>query len=480
MTRRPNIVLIHTDQQRGDCLGIEGHPVLQTPNMDYLAASGARFRRAYSECPTCIPARHTILTGMEPQASGVVGFSTTAKIARPESTLPELLKRSGYQTVHMGRGWHQHPGHAHYGFEIRQQDSRNEHYSRIHQLPELGGLHRKGIDGAYGHPHYMTHGIGPNDMDARPWPYPEEFHETNWSFNKGIEFLNSRDKERPFLLSVGITAPHPPLVPPQVYYDRYFHGEIDEPCWGEWAEPPENGGKGAPPGHGKQLLTGARLRQTKSGYYGLINHVDDQMRIFLARLASLGLRENTYLFFLSDHGEMLGDHYFWRKALPYEGSARVPFLLSGPGIAPGQVWDCPIGFQDILPTCCEMADLPVPDHVTGKSLLPLVKGQTDEPVRPWIHGEHSPMEDQHPGMHYLTDGCQKYIWFNDGSEQLFDLETDPSEMQDLSGKDVFQADLRQWRQRLIQKLEGRPEGFSDGENLIPHRPYEVHNAFAVT
>lgn len=479
-TDKSNIILVHVDQMRADCLGIEGHPVVQTPNVDYLAASGGRFTRAYSECPICIPARHTLLTGMEPQTTGVVGFSTTARIARPEATLPELLKRDGYQTAHFGRDWHQHPEHCHYGFEIMQRDSRSEHFSRFHSIPAFGGNHRKSVPGvSYGSPHFLTHGIGPNDVDARPWPYDEEFHETNWSFNKGIEFLLTRDLERPFFLSVGVTAPHPPLVPPQVYYDRYFHGEIDAPCIGDWATPPENGGRGLPPGHSKQILTGARLRQTKAGYYGLINHIDDQMRLFVERLQSLGWRQNTYILFVSDHGEMLGDHYFWRKSLPYEASARIPFLLSGPGIASGQVFDTPVGLQDILPTCCEAAGIEIPDHVTGKSLLPLVQGKSGKPVREWIHGEHAAMGDPYPGMHFLTDGKMKYIWFNDGIEQLFDLECDPRECRNLSADPGYGSQLNTWRSRLIEKLGDRPEGFSDGERLIPNRDYPPHNAIAL-
>ncbi len=473
MPDAPHIVLIHTDQQRGDCLSIDGHPVLQTPVLDALAARGARFRHGYTECPTCIPARHCLMTGMDPQATGVVGFSLKARIARPEATLPELLKRAGYQTAHVGRGMHQYPGHCHYGFEIREGNPFAEHYSRFHQLSFPG--HQKPAEINW--PHLTTHGLSFNDSDARPWPYDEEFHETNFSVNKAIEFLHKRDLERPFFLSVGFTAPHPPLVPPQAFYDRYINEDLDPPAIGDWAERPDEEGLGVDPGGGKQVLKGGILQRTKAGYYASISHVDNQLRLFLEQLRKAG--DNTYVFFISDHGEMLGDHYFWRKSLPYEASARIPFLLSGPGIDPRTVSEAPVGLQDILPTCCELAGIETPAHVTGRSLVQLAKGQEDADFRNWLHGEHSVMGDQHPGMHYLTDGQHKYIWFNDGREQLFDLAQDPNELRDLAAEPADQDRLVAWRERLIKRLEGRPEGFSDGKQLIPGRDYREHNALAV-
>ncbi len=217
------------------------------------------------------------------------------------------------------------------------------------------------------------------------------------------------------------------------------------------------------------------LHQTKAGYYGSITHIDDQLSHFFDNLSSIN--EQTFIFFVSDHGEMLGDHYFWRKSLPYEGSARVPFLLSGPGIDPGFVSDAPVGLQDVMPTCCDLAGIKIPEHVTGMSVLPIIRGDVSI-THEWIHGEHGKMDDQHPGMHYLTDGQSKYIWFNDGTEQFFDLKNDPRELRNLVEADPQSEEVGIWRARLIRKLDGRPEGFSDGEKMIPHRSHLHHNALA--
>ena len=472
MTNAPNIVLIHADQYRFDCFSLRGHPHVQTPTLDRLARSGVDFTAAYSECPICIPARHTALTGLDPQASGVLGFAERARIARPDTTLPALLKRAGYQTAHVGRDWHQYPAHAHYGFETYDADPFTEQYSTFHDLF---------VPGQHGDkpnwPHFGTHALEPNSSRARPWSYPEEFHQTNFAVNKGVEFLQRRDRERPFFLSLGTVAPHPPLTPPASYLERYLRQELDPPAVGDWAERPANEGLGLGPQSGRQILEGERLREAKAGYYGLISHLDDQLALFLARLKQR--ESNTYIIFLSDHGEMLGDHYLWRKSQPYEGSAHIPFFLSGPDIALGKEVDVPTGLQDLLPTCCDIAGVAVPEHITGRSVLGLARGNSPPDWRNWLHGEHAPVTDIHPGFHYLTDGASKYIWFIDGREQLFNLKDDPRELDDLSTSATNGEALNVWRERLIQRLAKRPEGFVSGGTLVPNVRYEKTNRGAV-
>jgi arylsulfatase A-like enzyme len=409
---------------------------------------------------------------MAPDASGVVGFAMRTRIARPEATLPELLRRAGYQTAMVGRNMHTYPKGKRYGFETVADNPFKEFYSRFHSI-----RHHSKHPAFQLWPHRHQHGMQNNGITAGPWPYDDEFHETNFSINKSLEFLDNRDPEAPFFLATGFVAPHPPLVPPRHYYDRYSRMELDHPVIGDWAERPENDGRGLPIGCGKQVLEGERSRQTRAGYYGLINHIDDQLLLLLERVRS---EPNTYVFFISDHGEMLGDHYFFRKSCPYEGSMHVPFMLSGPGIDSDQVIDKPVGLQDILPTCCELAGVDVPEQVTGNSILPLLNGKKGASWRSFLHAEHAPMDDQHPGWHCLVDQRFKYIWFNDGTEQLFDLKTDPNELQDISGEPEFKTELETRRKQLVSKLEGRPEGFSDGEKLISNRPYRHAMPHAVT
>jgi arylsulfatase A-like enzyme len=457
-TSSPNLVLIMTDQHRYDCLGIHGHPHVMTPHLDHFAAQGIDCSRAYSDCPTCIPARHCLLTGCHPSTTGVVGFDTTAEIHRP--TLPDTLRRAGYQTVSVGRSMHQHPEHRRYGFEIRMENPYQDRYSRIQQE------FRPSDQGIFGnHPHINGHGLGPNSHIARPWPFAEEFHQTNWAVNKAVEFLDHRDRDAPFFLSLGFVAPHPPLIPPRDYYQRYVDQDLDDPVVGDWVEdpPPLHGME---PGYHAQRIEGQRNQLCRAGYYGLINHVDDQLNIFLTRLAMES--EPVYVVFTSDHGEMLGDHHCFRKAVGLEGSAHVPLMMTGPDLESGTTLDTPVTLADLMPTFLDWAGVEPIGEMDGTSLNEYRTGGMIS--RDWIHGEHAPAGS--PGHHYLVDQRHKYIWETEnGRELLFDLKADPGECHNLVDIPDHQETLTQMRGLLAKRLQDRPEGFSDGECLIPGRPH---------
>ena len=456
---RPNFVLIMTDQQRGDCLGIEGRQGLQTPNLDSLAVSGVRFTRAYSACPSCIAARRSVMSGQAPATHGMVGYKAHEEW-RTQHTLPGELKRTGYQTVLVGRDMHLHPDRKRYGFD--QMITTNHDY--LHWLEEHTSSWQGGSFG---------NGIGPNDWTAAPWHLDEYLHATNWTVENGLRFLDDRDPSCPFFLTVSFTAPHPPLAPPAHYLERYLRMDIGEPVIGDWATPPPNDGVGQETYAPRVKLTGEALRYCYAGYYGLITHVDDQLSRFLLRIRQCA--PNTYILFVADHGEMLGDHYLFRKRLPYAGSARVPCFLSGLDIEAGQVCDCPISHYDIMPTFLDLAKIPVPETVEGSSLVPLIGGG-DAHWRTYVHGEHtlggSYGGPEEAGMHFLTDGKEKYIWFvTSGREQLFNLVTDPTECHDLAQSSEYADKTNVWRKRLVAELANRPEGFTSGEKLIPGRPY---------
>lgn len=471
-SNRPNIVLVMTDQHRGDCLGVDGHPDLLTPNLDGLAHAGARFTRAYSECPICIPARHALMTGRCPQSTGVTGFAANARIADEKHCLPNLFRRAGYQTASVGRNMHTHPPYRRYGFETVHH---NQH--RFYEDHGVKPLSNRG-DTWSDWPHLQSHGIGVNGIAARPWPLDERLHETHVSIRRAIDFLDHRDREDPFFLYVGTVAPHPPLVPPADYYHRYDRAGLRPPAVGDWVgsdrcalhHPPDR----VPPTNAaspRHVLQGNQLRSTLAGYYGLINHFDDQLQLLLTRLAD---ERETYVLFTSDHGEMLGDHHCFRKSMPYEGSARIPFLLSGPGIPTHTVVDTPVLLMDILPTCCELAGIDLPTNIDGQSLVPLTRGQAIG--RTIVHGTHGAMRGAHDGFHYLTDGRCKYIWWvGGGQEQLFDLTTDPSECNDLAASAPHADRLAEFRTHLIQRLADAAEGFVRDGQLVAGLAYGATN-----
>ncbi|MCM8769244.1 MAG: sulfatase-like hydrolase/transferase, partial [Candidatus Omnitrophica bacterium] len=322
---------------------------------------------------------------------------------------------------------------------------------------------------------YWDHGISGNGWTARPWHLDERFHPTTWTVTEALRFLTRRDPSCPFFLVVSFIAPHPPLVPPAFYLDRYLRQPLPKPYIGDWAVPPENNGRGSHIQSYRVNLQGEALKAARAGYYGLINHLDDQLYRLLGDHTGLkgDLGKNTYLIFTSDHGEMLGDHYLFRKCYPYEGSARIPFLISGPQIESGLVSSYPVCLEDIMPTVLELAGIPIPQTVEGQSLLPILRGEKRRLAREYLHGEHATCYHINQANHFLTDGVEKYCWFSaTGQEQLFNLKEDPGELHNLAAKIEHQDRLLFWRSKLIEKLRNRPEGFTDGERLIPGKPHQ--------
>ena len=464
---RPNILLIMPDQMRGDCLSLEHHPVLLTPNIDEIGGQGVHFTRAYTTCASCIPARRSLLTGQFPGTNGMVGYQEGCPIGT--QTMTQTLRDAGYATTLVGRYMHQSPYEEPYGYDTRVLGStyiQDDDYAKMLDaaVPGLGGV--RGL------------GVSFNGWQARPWTLSEHLHPTNWTVTRAREMLQGQDDDRPFFLTTSFYAPHPPFIPPPFYMDRYLGMELPPPAIGDWAAPPPNDGIGAGVDAHRTHLTGEALRSAQAGYFGLINHLDDQLywliREFGRKSGAMG--RPWVIVFTADHGEMLGDHHYFRKCEPYEGSSRIPFLIQGSpelAFAAGGSHRGPICLEDIMPTLLELADIPVPEHVDGHSLLPVLRGEA-EALRPWLHGEHAPCYGQDQAYHFLTDGKMKYIWRPaDGYEQLFDLEEDPRELCDLSLEAWNREQVEQWRGRLIKHLEDRPEGFTDGDALIPGRPYEA-------
>jgi arylsulfatase len=470
-TQRPNFLIFMTDQQRGDCLSIDGHPALLTPNMDHLGHRGTRFTRAYATCPSCIPSRRSLMSGQFPATNGMVGYQEGVPWD-PPATLPGELAKAGYQTAIVGRTMHLSPPEKDFGFQTRVlQDGRpgapDAYGPALAASPYGSGDHRQfGI--------VLSHGISGNGWTARPWHLDESLHPTTWTVTQAARFLRERDADRPFFLVVSFIAPHPPLVPPAFYMERYLRMELPPPSIGDWAEPPPDHGLGLPVDSDRVDLRGEALRSAQAGYLGLINHLDDQLQRLQNELRVAGLAQNTVTLMTSDHGEMLGDHYLFRKCYPFEGSARIPLMIEGPrdlGLRPQTVVNRPVCLEDVMPTVLELAGCETPPSVDGTSLVPWLRGE--QPAwRAYLHGEHAECYRKEQANHYLTDGRMKYVWMTErGTELLFDLVEDPGERRNLAKHASHAGDVATWRGRLVHELRNRPEGFTDGHELKPGRPF---------
>ncbi|HKJ90974.1 MAG TPA: arylsulfatase, partial [Oceanipulchritudo sp.] len=423
MDDRPNILFIISDQFRGDCLGCSGHPVVETPHLDQLAAEGAVFRKAYSPCPSCVPARRCLMTGKTPAGAGFVGYRDNEPWDY-RTTLAGELTRGGYQTINIGKT-HFYPERLHLGFE------------RLITFPGdyEEWLARRGIEGGR-----LSHGVDRNSWMARPHSLPEHLSEEVWTVNKAERFLEKRDPTRPFFMCLSFNGPHPPWCPPEVYYNRYSSMDLPEPVVGDWAKVHEVPVTDVNAWQGK--LAEPALHRARAAYFGYIAFIDAQIGRFMASLKRAGC-SNTWVIFCSDHGEMLGDHHLWRKTYAYEPSARIPFIIRPPAgelLFQDGVRDELVGLEDVMPTLLDIAGLSIPEEVEGRSILALADGSISP--RSHYHGEHSPCYTRENAHQFLTDGRWKYIWNPvTGAERLFDLKEDPAECRDLAGDEAFRETL---------------------------------------
>ncbi|TYP74835.1 arylsulfatase [Paenibacillus methanolicus] len=474
---RPNLLLITVDQMRGDCLSLLGHPVVETPNLDQLARRGVLFRNAYTSTPSCVPARAAIFTGMSPRSHGRVGYQDKVPW-NYEHTLPGELAKAGYHTQCVGKmhveparnllGFHNvvlHDGYLHHNRFKHANAVTESHDSCDDYLPWLRERAGAGAD-------LTDLGLDCNASTvARPWHLPESLHPTNWVVTQSIDFLRRRDPRKPFFLWSSFVRPHPPFDPPQAYWDRYVGADFPDPVVGEWASQEDPERSGLNPVTGAGIVPRTRLRRAMAAYYALINHIDDQLGRLMNALEEYGVLDNTVILFTSDHGELLGDHHLFRKALPYEGSAKVPLILADPGgklgLRQGTAVEAVAELRDIMPTLLACAGADIPSGVDGASLLRAEELAQAGSWRPYIHGEHAYGAQS---QHYLTDGRQKYIWFSQtGEEQLFDLENDPQELRNAAGEAAYAASVAAWRERLVRELDGREEGYVEAGGLVVGR-----------
>jgi len=461
-----NIILILSDQMRGDCLGVAGNPCIQTPNLDFLASRGTLFSHAYSAVPSCVPARALLWTGQNQWHAGILGMGRgQAEIPNDfPHTLAGELTKAGFRTHLTGKG-HFQPQRSLMGFESteldesgRMPDSDHRQWFRAHA------------------PAGVTpddHGVGFNSWHARPWHTEERLHPTCWTMTRALEFLKTRDKSSPFFLNISFARPHSPYVPPAYYFNLHRPDDIPPPYVGEWASIHDDPRETKNPNAWRGKMTPGQIQRARAGYYGEIAFIDTQIgRLinWMQRYESETL-QNTLILFTSDHGDMQGDHNLWRKTYAYEGSSRIPFLLVGPRARRHnvrEVADEVIELRDVMPTLLEAAGVDVPDTVDGKSVMPLL----ERPGRGWrkyIHGEHCTCHSEEQEMQFVTDGRKKFIWFpRVRSEQFFDLESDPGECHNLIDDPGRQKEIETWRNYLVSELEARDCGWTkNGRPFCP-------------
>jgi len=445
---RPNILILHADQQRFDTIAALGNSHMRTPNLDRLVNGGRAYLNGYSSCPVCMPARHDLLTGASARHHGYWSNSNNFIQSHTLDTFPRLLTRAGYQTVAVGK-MHHNPPREHHGwahmFLMEELPGRREDDAYLQYLDSVG----------YGHIR-CQHGVRPLFYHTpQPSRVPEEHHGSAWVAHKTIELIQE-ERNVPFCIMTSWVGPHPPYYVPESYLEEYRDADLPAPCPlptagdRQFAPSPENPEPGS--------LRSQRLREA---YFAACTLIDTHIGRILDALEETGQADNTLVFFTSDHGEMLGDRQGYQKHYPYEGSAHIPYLVRGPGFAPGSQSTCPVNTWDVTATILDAAGIDVPaEHpLAGDSLL----GEADLPEDRIVHFHHGNGRSR-----YVAGiGCgHKFVHFyNGGEEELFDMAADPWEQHNLLAKGDAPEIAAKLRAATLafEAEEGQGERIEDGE-----------------
>jgi len=452
MTAHPNILVILTDQQRSDSLGSVGWTGIKTPHLDRLAASGVHFTGAVCESPECVPARATILTGLPPHLSGVHSNSTTLRSG--EWTFPRALRDAGYRTWAIGKQ-HFRPHRADHGFDrlVLGEPKATQDDDYLDFLDEHGFGWVDEPWGVRSDSYYIP----------QPSQLPDSHHITTWTGDRTIALLGeSAPANAPFLGMVGFLKPHPPFDP-TVPFARLYDPEIVPP-------PIDAGGQLDPfPVEVAQRFmkwreeTSPALAQTlRAHYLGSVTQVDVQIGRILEAVDSLGLAERTVIVFLSDHGELLGDHGLWGKRSYLRGSCEIPLIICDPTRASSDPIADQIASQcDLAPTILAAAGCPIPPHLPGRDLLSAV----ESPPPSGLTGTYAAGP-----LGVVSRLTTRWRWSYSvaaGRERLFDLAADPNETNNLAIAEPDHPELVTSRCAVIAELSvsGDRLGMLDGKVL---------------
>ncbi|CAN5910984.1 choline-sulfatase [soil metagenome] len=428
MRTPPNILLVMADQLAAPFLPIHGHPVVQAPAIERLAAEGVVFSSAYSNSPLCAPARFAMVSGQ--RNSRIGAYDNASELAASVPTVAHHLRARGYRTTLCGK------------------------------------MHFIGPDQLHGFERRLTTDIYPADFGWTPdWDDPDGrfdwwFHNTDAVVNAGVAeatnqldfddevgFLAVRElrdsaragDDRPWFLTVSFTHPHDPYVMRQRFWDRYDHDDIDLPtvAMSDVASDPHSTRLRQVSALDTVEITDAIVRNARHAYYAAISYIDDWLAQLREVLETTGMADDTIVVFTADHGDQLGERGLWFKMSFFEHAARIPLVISAPGAQRAVEVADHVSLLDVLPTLVDLAggdatgDLG--HEVDGTSLLPQLHGDRD-PDRT-VLGEYLGEGAVAP-LFMIRRGPWKYVWSAPDGAQLFDLESDPHELRNFADGDA--------------------------------------------
>jgi choline-sulfatase len=431
MAQATNVLVIMSDEHNRKLAGYAGHPVVETPHLDVLAAAGTEFTAAYTPCPICVPARGAFHTGQPVHRSRCWDNAIAYDGSMPG--WPQALRARGHHTASIGKLHYQgHPGQD-YGF-----DEMILPMQIANGTGDVTMLIRDPQDVRETAARKLLAQAGPGESDYTRYDRRVAAAAETW-----LRARATQSADRPWVLFVSMVAPHFPLTAPAEFYDRYIGAALPRPkLWDAPAEArlphPWLRDFARRSDHYRHFQGDADLQRALAGYYGLVSFMDHHVGLLLRALEETGLAATTRVIYTSDHGDNLGTRGLWGKCTMYEESAAVPLLIAGPGVPRGRC-ATPVTLCDLAATILDAAGAPeaiAELGLPGASLLDLATQPTQD--RAALSELHTYCPD---GVFMLRTPRHKYIHYVNQPPQLFDLEADPEELRDLAG-DPAHAALR--------------------------------------
>ena len=452
------------DELRWNASGFAGNPVVKTPNLDRMALEGVHFVNAYCASPVCSPAKASWLTGLYPHAHlQLVNYASGRMgeygrfLPKDKTTIGEVLAEAGYRCGIVGP-WHLGDDHVPqrgfegfwrtYGYQGKRRPDRLDEYFEKAGVRNLYGSDREPFTDYGIRLRFMTTG------DKRE-------QRTTWTVDRGIEYIEATDSS-PFFLYLSVKDPHQGIVVPEELIDLYPEDQIPLP--NNWQDTLE----GKPDylkteiGRMGDSITPNQLRRSIAHYFAMVTHIDRELGRLFEYLEKKELLADTIIAFISDHGEMLGEHGFTTKRVLFEGSVRVPFVLSWPnGLPRGMRVKTAMAGVDLMPTLLDLAGIAVPKDIDGRSVAgPLKEGRTPEAapvlaeIAGWqaLRGERDDADSMAAHV-MIREGRWKYNRHRFDTDELYDLDADPGEMMNLSGKPEMAGVVRELRGRIAEIMQ---------------------------
>jgi len=457
--RRPNVLLLMSDQHKRTCMGVSGDPVAVTPNLDRLAGESVRFTNGYCNNPTCAPSRASMMTGL---FTHHLRNNGAGPYAPGFETMPGRFSRAGYFTGLIGK-MHALDAQLH-GFAYQLEF--NEWFQSLGPatklyvnelggpnsgagLPQIPGLWERGGDPWKGH--IEPDGRLGNVAVGRPSLMEEKDHFESFVARETIHFLETYGQnDEPFFLISSLLKPHNPFMPAQRFAEMFRPEEMKlSPTWGKANL--EN-----IPHHVRrsiedspftpELRDASEARKRVAYYYGNLAQSDDCIGQILRALTRLGLDRNTIVVYTSDHGEMLGDLGLWGKFQFYEGSCGVPLLFRIPGAA-AAVCDTPVSLVSLSATLTDLCNVPALGPTDGKSFAELVRQPASNSRYGPVFAEYD--LGKNSAKYMILDERWKYTYWIDDLPELYDLSSDPQELRNLSRSPEHAGKVKELHEKLF-------------------------------